>query len=584
MASIRRGQLITTFGIGSIITDRNNESFMVLSANSWVYTNKAKYIVNEPHLLKYLGVKRLIFPPAVQNKRFRNSTEFALTVRFPRWYFCRKCKRLQIFDFQEKVTECKSDCPGKWRDLIPTRFLVVCENGHIDDFPFAEWVHSGQQPPDHELYYEESSSITGLAGIFIKCKTCGKRRSMQDALSPDSLKKIKGCSGLRPWLYDGTEKNLTESCDQKLLGVQKAASNVYFPILRNAIFVPTESTLPENLTDFLNNPQYVDAVKQVIHRQDICLSIIKSLGALNDENALQVFQILRQDTKNEDLEYNEIKEIEFRALKKGNILDNRDFKCTAIEIDKFEGWFKECFSGVSLVEKLRDTRCLVGFTRVKPYDEINKKIRTLISQISPKMDELPVDVIRGEGIFLEFNIKKLEQWRSLSGVENRLRSLPEVKLDALRQYYRYPGDFIMMHTMAHLLMNELCLISGYNSAALRERIYSTSRDGQTMSGILIYTNSGDSEGSLGGLVRNGKPGNLEQLVRSSIQKADWCTSDPICNEVIPQGYEGSNLAACHNCCLLPETSCEFMNTSLDRGLLRGSISDNSFGFFKSLTI
>ena len=42
--------------------------------------------------------------------------------------------------------------------------------------------------------------------------------------------------------------------------------------------------------------------------------------------------------------------------------------------------------------------------------------------------------------------------------------------------------------------------------------------------------------------------------------------------------EKINLAACHNCCLLAETSCEEFNRLLDRGVL----IDKEFGFFNSL--
>ncbi|HEX2534913.1 MAG TPA: DUF1998 domain-containing protein, partial [Chitinophagaceae bacterium] len=239
---------------------------------------------------------------------------------------------------------------------------------------------------------------------------------------------------------------------------------------------------------------------------------------------------------------------------------------------------------VTLIEKLRDTRALVGFTRVRPFDEAGKSVRELIRQITPSMRQLPVDVVRGEGIFLELDRHRLEQWVATPAVQGRLRKLPPEKLQALQVDHKEPAVFLLLHTLAHILINELCLISGYNNASLRERIYCTAVNGHPMHGILIYTSSGDAEGSLGGLVRNGKPGQIEPLLLSALQKADWCSSDPVCGEVIPQGHEGSNLAACHNCCLLPETSCEFMNASLDRGLLRGSISDGTFGFFNSLTL
>ena len=100
-----------------------------------------------------------------------------------------------------------------------------------------------------------------------------------------------------------------------------------------------------------------------------------------------------------------------------------------------------------------------------------------------------------------------------------------------------------------------------------------------MNGVLIYTASGDSEGSMGGLVRQGQPGNLETIVNNAIENARWCSSDPICIDSIGQGPNSCNLAACHNCALLPETCCEESNMLLDRAMLIGTLNDPELGYF-----
>ena len=102
-----------------------------------------------------------------------------------------------------------------------------------------------------------------------------------------------------------------------------------------------------------------------------------------------------------------------------------------------------------------------------------------------------------------------------------------------------------------------------------------------MAGILIYTASGDSEGTMGGLVRMGRPGFLEPIVRAALDDAMWCSVDPVCIEVgeYGQGPDNCNLAACHGCALLPETACEEFNRFLDRAVLVGSHADASIGFF-----
>ena len=103
-----------------------------------------------------------------------------------------------------------------------------------------------------------------------------------------------------------------------------------------------------------------------------------------------------------------------------------------------------------------------------------------------------------------------------------------------------------------------------------------------MSGVLIYTAAGDSEGTMGGLVRMGEPGALEAVVAKALEKARWCSSDPVCIESSGQGPDSCNLGACHSCALLPETSCEEQNRILDRGVVVGTIEHPDVGYFASV--
>ena len=58
---------------------------------------------------------------------------------------------------------------------------------------------------------------------------------------------------------------------------------------------------------------------------------------------------------------------------------------------------------------------------------------------------------------------------------------------------------MMLHSLAHLLITQVSLECGYSSPAIRERVYA----GEAGYGILLYTGSPDSEGTLGGLVEIG---------------------------------------------------------------------------------
>ena len=141
----------------------------------------------------------------------------------------------------------------------------------------------------------------------------------------------------------------------------------------------------------------------------------------------------------------------------------------------------------------------------------------------------------------------------------------------------------LLHTLSHLLIRQLSVECGYSGASIKERIYSTYPDSaHKMAGILLYTSSSDSDGSLGGLVRKALPDTFEAIFRNLLQEASWCSSDPICIESKAQGFNSLNYAACHACALLPETSCEMRNCLLDRGAVAGSVLDRSRGLFGDL--
>jgi len=142
--------------------------------------------------------------------------------------------------------------------------------------------------------------------------------------------------------------------------------------------------------------------------------------------------------------------------------------------------------------------------------------------------------------------------------------------------------FFLLHTLAHALIRRLSFECGYGSSSLRERLYCWDEKHKKMTGILIYTAAGDSEGTMGGLVQQGKPGRFETLLVGAIQDILWCSSDPICIESHGQGIDSLNRAACYACALLPETSCEEGNRFLDRAALIGTPEDPSLSFFAEI--
>lgn len=183
--------------------------------------------------------------------------------------------------------------------------------------------------------------------------------------------------------------------------------------------------------------------------------------------------------------------------------------------------------------------------------------------------------------------ERLREWESRPTVVQRLTTVRANHL-ALLQARASEGSgravaspvsprFVLLHTLAHVLINEWSLDGGYPASALRERLYATGQ----MAGILIYTATSDSAGSLGGIVAQGDPERLVAAMESALGRTSWCSNDPLCMESEASGMDSVNMAACHACVLLPETSCELNNSFMDRAMLVGTPSGDVPGFFRS---
>lgn len=129
---------------------------------------------------------------------------------------------------------------------------------------------------------------------------------------------------------------------------------------------------------------------------------------------------------------------------------------------------------------------------------------------------------------------------------------------------------VAIHTLAHVLIDQLSLDAGYPAASLRERLFVDDE----MAGLLIYTASSDSAGSLGGVASQAEQEPFASALHEGLIRLSWCSADPVCVEAGASGTDALNLAACHACVLVPETSCELNNTFLDRALLFGSPENN----------
>ncbi|WP_207497055.1 DUF1998 domain-containing protein [Aridibaculum aurantiacum] len=259
---------------------------------------------------------------------------------------------------------------------------------------------------------------------------------------------------------------------------------------------------------------------------------------------------------------------------------------------------------VVLLEKLSALKVYKGFTRVKPLmgeelvfaeaaDNLDTKQKHEFERIQDaRRDplhtrELPAVEVKGEGIFLKFSNKKLNAWADEypnARLDTINHNLEQANLSFNQNHELINKRYLFLHTLSHILLKELAEDCGYSLSSLAEIIYCSGNSSigteEEMNGILIYTTTSDAEGSLGGLVEKGQPDYLSSVMNKGVDKARWCSSDPLCISAEQgQGFMGLNLAACYSCVLLPETSCEKMNKYLDRAAVIGTLNNSRIGLF-----
>lgn len=572
LGELRPNQIITTFGPGSIV-DAVKDSVIILDIPYW--KDKGMRII-DGRLASYLNVDAFYMP--------RTSFAHDIPVQsFPRWHVCSNLKCGRLFDASEsfdleKYLKFGVTCPDCGRKAYPARFITICENGHMSDFPWRWWAHHGDASCNGRLRMYSTGNTSTLSDMWVEC-FCGAKRSMSGATQAQNFEGLS-CRGTHPF----RPNSRPEHCEKPVIPSQRGASNVYFAVTRSAISIPPWINPLYNLID--EHLRDIEQAKKMAVR----------LGGTEEDGFQQIYEeyfsryTCEQFDKayerrmNNIREFTEIKRMEYEAITHHDDptyqSNKKHFKA---EEDSLPEYFSRYFSRIIRITRLREVRVLLGFTRVdSPEPDADNQPNVVY--LSKGKDErwLPAVEVNGEGIFIEFNRQTLNEWLSNPQVKN----ISEKYVASYREYCDSKGwtiktdrdaVYVLMHTFSHLLIKQMAMSSGYSSSAIRERIYFD----DNMAGILLYTGSSDKEGSLGGLVELGTADQMTNLMRDAFQEALVCTNDPECMNTLPAG-KNSNGAACHSCCMISETACENGNRMLDRGLVVPLAEREETSYFREL--
>jgi hypothetical protein len=614
LGELRPSQLIYTFGVGALL-DLPSTSALILGLDDWD-TRYASEIVDERLLgavQKRLGpqVKKLLLPPMTFDDDGRDPTAPAIGVPvapFPRWLRCPnlKCGVMATIDSgifklvqdqwrPDKTRYVHGNCsasPSNPPTAFPVRFLMACREGHLSDFPWIDYVHNGIAPcRPSRLSMREYGAAGDASDIVVKCHECGRERRMGDAFDQDAFR-IK-CHGHHPHLRRTDPNGCKAQAKTTLLG----ASNIWFPMVMSAL------SLPPNQKDKLGLlvAEHWAVLKDLPSKEVAAYVTAPSrMPAMAEFGVDQIWEEIEGSRGRAGgpatPETADLKAAEWALLNQtGSHQSTKDFRAVRVNAPR---WFEEYFEQTILLERMREVRALLGFTRIESTGDFAEATVTDDDRMTPLCREspswLPASEVRGEGILLRVKLDMLKAWEEGASVQMlsgefleshklwrqlRKKNPPEANFPRIR--------YVLLHSLSHALMRQISIECGYTASSIRERIYCSgaSEGGEEMAGILIYTAASDSEGTLGGLVQLGQPLSLGRQLRSALESMRICGSDPLCAEHHPvaDGHTAHG-GACHACLFAPETSCEKGNRFLDRSTLLSTLRLRGSEFFHNMEL
>jgi hypothetical protein len=600
LTPVRLSHLCGSQGPGSIVKNVEGLSVVIKDIRYWASTSqieKLEALYNVRRVKECLSIYAdLKMPPVAQEDEHGEIKGVTIpSIVFPNYAVCNKCNKLHLNpwnasnNFSGKVYCQNQNCHSKY-PLIQGGWCNISEYDQLSEVDWSSICHSDAKDPRQKKC---KSTNLQLKKSKIKCSVC---KSESNYINRKNTKMITD----QPWLntlmedtntYKEAEDNKKPQPMIKRQLVEVNNPQVYMPVLVDGLVIPPESNNQnhENLIEELSQKSLL--VKELASKK--LPSLVRDM---NIRKAAAEFNCSIEDIKNavESLNKPAITEEESLGIE-GNMLveeyqalitpahfpKGADFITThltryfkSLEVTDSLSPFKKMINTIVSVDRLRKINILQGITRLEVSNNDDGEEGQIKSITSPDIvgqsTWLPAVELFGEGLFFTIEEGVLETWESLPSVTERAEEIKD-RLDNSDHFIdQSPVDarFILLHTLAHLIIRELELICGYPASSLEERIYSSREKG--MQGVLIYTAVADINGSLGGLMEQAEPKRFLALLDGAFKHADWCSLDPICSEHKAQGPSGLNKAACHACSLLPETSCKYGNTLLDRVFIRGN--------------
>ncbi len=596
---IRQSQVITTYGPGALI-DLPDHAAIVGGLETWPSTANLTEVVDERltgflRIITGVQAPKMYAPPPEPSEPWASGHGIGAW-RFPEWFVVQEANPpgeagrespspKRQTRARELVHRRTLDDKGRYegRSVVPTRFVRACPRGHVDDLDWVGFVHGRGRHCGRQLWLDEHGTTGDLADLVVRCE-CRKSRHLYEA-TDIGTRPLGGCRGTRPWLG----LNTAEDCTQPSRLLIRTASNAYFPQVVGILSLPDRGSAVERTVNELWDDLQI--VSEPAHLRFIMgkPKVAEALSPFADAEVMRAIEQRRSGTGSD----RSIKEAEIEAILSApegfgdDVPVDPDFHARRLPDTVWRDPGSRTSGGVESViqlHRLREVLALIGFTRLEAaVRDIHGEYETDVERadIAIEPNWFPAIENRGEGVFAHLRPSAVHAWLQRTSVKKRIDELlaghKAWRHSRGKESGGFPGGpYILLHTLAHLLIQSMAMRCGYPASSIRERVYVESGN----YGILLYTASPDAEGTLGGLVQQAR--HFEQHLGHALDTGLLCSNDPICaHHTAHQGFEERWLhgAACHGCTLIAETTCEMRNDYLDRALVVPVIGREDAAFF-----
>ncbi len=594
---LRQSQVVNTFGPGAMV-DLPDHAVLISGLEHWQGERKRIFEDRlETRVCAELGLEEVaLYAPPVDDGDLTTSTRSGMTAfQFPTWFLAQVEQTYVARDGRiyrtRPLVRWSQLRQGKYyftedrkkRPVVPVRFVQACVRGHISDVDWYAFVRRDFDADKiGQLWLDEGGAGNDFSEIFVRCERTGKRRPLSEAMVTKG-KVLGHCSGRMPWLG----LRVWEPCEEANRLLVRSASNAYFSQTLRVIAIPDADAALKEAVDkvYEDYLQYVESAEEVT-RERKKQKVFYALDGLADE---AVWQEVQRRKSGQTAARKGIKQAEIETLlsSRDTVGEDRpdgDFYARARSLEGLPGALRNRLERIVLVHRLREVVAQVGFTRFEsalPDIDGELSLEVELAPLAREISWVPAIENRGEGIFLAFSPAAISEWLARPGVvargERLARGFETWKQRKGIHDAAFVGlPYIMLQSLAHLLITAVSLECGYSASSIRERIYA----GEAGFGILLYTGGAGTEGTLGGLVDVGRT--IENHLTRALELGRLCSNDPVCAQHDPANPHEERFlhgAACHGCLLIAETSCEQRNELLDRALVVPTVATPDAAFF-----